>query len=100
MLGAKFGDKIDSDGQYINLPAVTNALTRDYAGSQIIDYSGGKKPHTVDYLKGVLGVKVVTPPPATAPNSAADVVVILGADYAAKQSPPESTTPPSTGTGP
>ena len=85
-LGSSVSKKITSDGYAITINSVTNALTRDHATSEIIDYSGGKKPNTVNYLKGLLGVKTITPPPTATSPSGADIVVIVGADYAAKAS--------------
>ena len=69
------------DGNYdINVTAVTNALTRNYATSQIIDYTRGAKPHTAAYLQSLLKVKPIPPPtPTTAPP--ADFVIIVGSDY-------------------
>lgn len=81
-----FQEDLKGKGYPLGLETITNALKRDYATTQIIDYSGGKKPNTVNYLKGLLKVESTTPEalglPATSVKPG-DVVVILGADYAA-----------------
>ncbi len=81
----------------MDIIALTNATTKDYATSQIIDYTGGKKPATAAYLQSLVGV-APTPPPATTTGKAAvapaDFVVILGSDYVAKTAPSTSTTTP------
>ncbi len=89
-IGARFESKLEAGGYPLTVTAVTNALQRDYQTSQIIDYTGGKRPHTTAYMKSLLGVEVSQPqtPVKTPP---ADVVVILGADYAAKTSSAAST---------
>lgn len=100
-LGAALETKIELDGQYIKVGGVTNALTRDYPNSQIIDYTNGKRTHTVKYFKDILKVPNTTPP-TTVRNAPADIVIILGADYAAAQqqttgsSGTRSTTPATT----
>lgn len=76
-----FQDKIEADGYPISGVSVTNALKRDHAVSKIIDYTGGKKPNTVNYLKGILKVEP-TPPETAVKTPPADIVVILGTDYA------------------
>lgn len=58
-----------------------------YAHTTLIDYTGGKKPYTVNFLEHRFGVTVKrqSPPPTTTPAAGAaqtpDIVVILGADY-------------------
>ena len=89
-LAGKFEQKIETDNYPITIAQITNALTRDHATSQIIDYTGGKRPNTVSYLQNVLKVQV-SQPQTPVKNPPADIVVILGADYAA-------TTTSSTGT--
>jgi LCP family protein required for cell wall assembly len=84
-IAGKFGDKLNSDGYDINVTAITNAITRDHATSQIIDYSGGKDPHTLAYLESLLKVKA-TPPPTPLAYPPSDIVVILGGDYASTAS--------------
>jgi LCP family protein required for cell wall assembly len=87
----KLSDAIE-DGKYsdlINILALTNATTKDYTTSQIIDYTGGKKPATAKYLQSLVGVTPTAPAktangkPAT---SVADFVIILGSDYITKTS--------------
>jgi LCP family protein required for cell wall assembly len=82
-IAGQFQDKLESDAIPVTIAGVINALKRDYTTTQIIDYSGGKRPNTSAYLAKQLGVAVSQPdiPVKTPP---ADIVVILGADYAAK----------------
>jgi LCP family protein required for cell wall assembly len=80
--GGKYGD-------IISIVAMTNATTRDYTTSQIIDYTGGKKPATATYLQSLVGVAPTKPPANTTgrvPAAPADFVVILGTDYITKTS--------------
>jgi polyisoprenyl-teichoic acid--peptidoglycan teichoic acid transferase len=96
-IGGKFSQQLKNGGYDIAVNSVSDALTSDHATTEIIDYTGGKRPHTVAYLEGLLNVKQLTPPPTPLANPPADVVVILGADYAAKVSPaPASTSTNST----
>jgi len=84
-LAGTFQDQLQAKGYPLGLETITNALKRDYATTQIIDYSGGKKPNTVNYLKSVLKVEATTPEALGLPKTAVapgDVVVILGTDYA------------------
>jgi len=80
------------NGKYqdlINILAMTNAPTKDYATSKIIDYTGGKKPATAKYLQSLVGVETTAPAKTAAgkpETSVADFVIILGADYVAKTS--------------
>lgn len=91
-LATKLKGKIDTDGQFINILALANALTQDHTTTVIIDASGGTKPHTISYLEGILGVKATRLPADQAkPASGADIQVILGSDYAAKVAPSSST---------
>ncbi|HSH31690.1 MAG TPA: LCP family protein [Candidatus Saccharimonadales bacterium] len=83
-LGGRLQQAIETDGYAITIAALANADRRDYATTQIIDYSGGTKPNTVKYLEGLLGVKA-TLPQATASPAAADITIILGFDYALSQ---------------
>lgn len=60
----------------------------DYATTQLIDYSGGKKPYTVRYLEKRFGLKAqqaqsVAPKSSTVSPAQQqyDVVLIVGADY-------------------
>ncbi len=86
-LGGKFNQKLRLDGKDLEVLAVTNALTTNHPATQIIDYSRGKKPHTITYLERLLKVKATIPASSTAAN-ASDVVIILGNDYAATQTAP------------
>lgn len=78
-------DQLEGKGYPLGLETVTNALKRDYTTTQIIDYSGGQKPHTVAYFKNLLKVEPTTPEALGLPKSfsAGEVVIILGTDYAA-----------------
>lgn len=99
-LGSKFSQKLLNDGYDISVESVTDALTQDHTTSQIIDYTGGKRPHTVGYLEGLLHVKQVTPPPAPTAHPPADIVVIIGSDYAASAtSGGSASSSPASGTG-
>jgi LCP family protein required for cell wall assembly len=72
-------------------PPITASQT--YAKTQIIDYTGGKKPYTINYLQqrfGVTAQKETRPPaaaatPTTPATQQPDIVVILGSDYASAQ---------------
>ena len=66
--------------------SVSNALTRDYEISKIIDYSDGKKPNTIAYLEKLIGVKA-TKPDNTDDSSVSDIVIILGSDQVPSPSP-------------
>lgn len=85
-VAGEFQEQLQTNGYPLGLETLTNALKRDYPTTQIIDYSGGKKPNTINYLKGVLKVEPTTPEalglPATS-STLGEVIVILGADYAA-----------------
>ena len=86
------------DGNYdVDVTAVTNALTRNYPTSQIIDYTNGAKPHTAAYLEGLLKIKATTPPPTPTTSPPADFVIIVGSDYATAN-PPSDSSSTSTGT--
>lgn len=73
----------------ITITSVGNAKTKDYTTSQIIDYTGGKKPNTAAYLSKLLGVPV-TQPTTPVKNPVVDFEVILGSDYAASVAPQNS----------
>jgi polyisoprenyl-teichoic acid--peptidoglycan teichoic acid transferase len=72
---------------YTVLPAIN--ASQYYAHTTLIDYTGGKKPYTVNYLEHRFGVtvKMQSPPPTATPTAGTtaapvpDIVVILGADY-------------------
>lgn len=87
----KLSDQITNGkyGDLIDILALTNAPTRDYTTSQIIDYTGGKKPATAAYLQSLVGVAPTTSAKTAAGKAAvgpADFVIILGTDYVAKTS--------------
>jgi len=68
---------------HYNVGTATNSA-QYYPHTEIIDYSGGKKPYTVSYLEQSFGVTAVTktPPPTPAGAPAGpQVVVILGGDF-------------------
>lgn len=98
-LGATFAKQVESSDYSIDITAVMNALTRDHATSQVIDYTGGKKPHTASYLTGLLKIQSTTPPPANVATPPADFVVILGTDYANAQKPASTSGSTTTTTG-
>lgn len=96
-LAGTLSKKVSTDNSFISIVGLTNALKTDYATTQIIDTTGGKRPNTVNYFKSLLGVQTVItlqPAPLKAgqtdpvgsvrPNSGADILIITGADYAAK----------------
>ncbi len=62
-----------------------NAKTKDYTKTVIYDYSGGKVPNTLKALEAQFGVSASNLPEKTVKQSAsADIVVIVGSDYANK----------------
>jgi LCP family protein required for cell wall assembly len=79
-LAGKLRDRIVNEGYRINILRLTNALA-DSQASQIIDYSGGKKPHTVRYFESILGVTSARSEQLNSQN--ADVKIILGSDFEA-----------------
>lgn len=80
-LGGKLKIKLEDEGVAITITNVGNAKTKDYTTTQVIDYTGGKKPNTAAYLAKLLGVQV-TQPASPIKNPVADFEVILGADFA------------------
>ena len=90
-IGGKFSQKLKDDGYDVTVSAVTNALTQDHTTSQVIDYSGGKDAHTLAYLESLLKLKQATPPAVPTKYPPADIVVILGSDYAASLAPATTT---------
>jgi LCP family protein required for cell wall assembly len=79
-LGQQLKAQIVDSGYAIQVVSLANALTRDFATSQIVDYTGGKKPNTIRYLEELLGVKATAPEkPVRFPAS--DIKVILGSNY-------------------
>lgn len=57
------------------------AETTTVKSTQIIDYSGGKKPYTVSLLEKRLGVKATTAQADPNNPSPTDIQIIIGADY-------------------
>ncbi|HSX41221.1 MAG TPA: LCP family protein [Candidatus Saccharimonadales bacterium] len=68
-----------------NVVATLSAPTNDHQASTIIDYSGGKKPYTLQYLEKRFGIKAgkaVKPTTLSAGETQIpDIVVIIGANY-------------------
>lgn len=92
-IASKFEQKLTSDGYNVTVVAVANALTQDHVTTQIIDYTAGGKSHTVSYLQGIL--KATATPPATPVKvPPADIVIILGQDYASSLIPKSTTSSP------
>jgi LCP family protein required for cell wall assembly len=90
-IAGKFQQKLTDDGYNLTVAGVTNALTRDHATTQIIDYTAGKRPNTLGYLQGLLKVQPTQPTtPVKVPP--ADIVIILGQDYAATTTSSTTTT--------
>jgi len=85
-LSGKLKNSLVTDGIPITIDSLTNAKTKDYTLSQIIDYTGGKNPNTARYLAQILGVEVTQPATLTK-SPAVDFEIILGTDYVAKISP-------------
>ncbi len=77
--GQATADLLKSYGYTI--ASVTQADTTTYKTSQIIDYTGGKKPYTLQYLQRRFGVTATTADPATAPVPGVDIAIIVGANY-------------------
>jgi LCP family protein required for cell wall assembly len=84
-IAGKFEQKLADDSAPFTLAGVINALRRDYATTQVIDYTAGELPNTAAYLTKTLGVPL-TQPETAVKTPPADIVIILGADYAAKAS--------------
>lgn len=82
-LAGKLENKLTNAGVPIDVLSIQNAKTKDYTTSQIIDYSGGKKPNTIKYFEDLLGVKA-TQGELKNKNGSEDIVIILGSDYAEK----------------
>ncbi|MHB8573086.1 MAG: LCP family protein [Candidatus Dormibacteria bacterium] len=60
--------------------------THGHPTSEVHDYSGGKAANTVEFLSSYFGASVVTE--TVKPAGSADVVLVLGQDFAAQFSPP------------
>jgi LCP family protein required for cell wall assembly len=75
------GEELKSFGY--NLIGVSNAPTKDYTKSVIVDLRGGTKKYTRNYLEKRFGVSAVStiPDPAIQPGNA-DFVIIIGVDQA------------------
>jgi hypothetical protein len=73
---------------HYNVGDALNAPDR-YTQTLIYDYTGGKKPYTINYLERRFGVKatrVAAPSPSTDPTtgkqtSVPEIRIILGSDY-------------------
>lgn len=66
-----------------NVVTVTTAAQQNYAHTVIYDYTGGKKPYTINYLENRFGVKSQK---MTRGPSDPDIRIIVGADYKAPRS--------------
>lgn len=80
-LGGKLQTKLESASPFIQITSLSNAQTHYHATTTLIDYTGGKKPHTLSYLEGLLKVKA-TPPETATKYPPADFTIIIGGDYA------------------
>jgi LCP family protein required for cell wall assembly len=89
-IAGKFEQSMD-DSYNIDVVSVTNALTRDHATSQIIDYTAGQKSNSLKYFQGLLKVQTITQPTTPTKSPPADIVIILGNDYAATLNTSNST---------
>lgn len=66
-------------GYGYNVVATSTADRQSYKQSVVYDYSGGKKPYTINYLERRFGVKAIrAPKPA---GGTADIVVVVGSNY-------------------
>lgn len=74
-----------SDQITFEVVKVANATTRDYTATVIYDYSEGKYPRTLKKLEEQFGVGASSLPAKNVRQSSADIVVIVGSEYAAKQ---------------
>lgn len=63
-----------------NVVSTTTAPQQNYSHTVIYDYSGGKKPYTINYLEKRFGVRSQR---ATRGPSDPDIRIILGSDYKA-----------------
>lgn len=82
-LTTKFKATMISDGVPITIASLGNAKTKDVAVTQIVDYTGGKKPNTANYFAKLFGVQV-TQPANPVKNPVVDFEITLGTDYASK----------------
>jgi len=70
-------NQLESDGYKIVDEG--GATTRNYLTSQIVDYTGGQKPETVQALEELLGVKARVVAPVD--SQVYEIQVILGSDF-------------------
>lgn len=63
------------------IATVMPADTTTYKTTQIIDYTGGKKPYTLQYLQRRFGVTPTVTSSSAAPAPNIDIAIIVGADY-------------------
>lgn len=80
-LGGKLQTKLENASPFIQITSLGNAQTHDHEVTQLIDYTDGKKPHTISYLEGLLKVKATKPETPTK-YPPADFTIIIGGDYA------------------
>ncbi len=66
-------------GYGYNVVNTTTAPQQNYTKSVLYDYSGGKKPYTINYLERRFGVKAVKAARPT--GSSTDITLIVGSDY-------------------
>lgn len=64
-----------------NVVSSGQAPTQTVKATQIIDYTGGKKPYTIQYLQKRLGLQATTAPVDANNPPPADIQIIIGADY-------------------
>ena len=86
-IGRKLKDELDTEGY--SVPDLSSAPDQgSYKTTRIIDFTGGKKPHTVDALKAYLGLgdSAVTQEDASkaiianSDQKPVDILVIAGDD--------------------
>lgn len=75
----------------LNTLAPANA-NEDAITTSIIDYSGGKHPHTIKFLENYFDVEAISPDKIL-PEQQADIEIILGEDYAELLAELEEDTP-------
>jgi LCP family protein required for cell wall assembly len=63
------------------IATVIPADASTYKTTKIIDYTGGKKPYTLQYLQKRFGVVATSADPASAPAPNVDIAIIVGANY-------------------
>lgn len=82
-LTTKFKASMVADGVPITIVSLGNAKTKDVAITQVVDYTGGKKPNTANYFAKLFGVQI-TQPATPVKNPVVDFEITLGSDYATK----------------